>query len=979
MKGKKSSMKQLFTYVGDESYECDPDGRISKNNPRITINCCRAQLCTSGCADALFACLKDTSGGVAGRGRIYWLIPKETAAESKLQAAVENEELEKETKEAEAAILGARVPEEDDDLDDLFNVPVTSMESHPSDILANLTGERRKAMEEIADFAHQVRCELQWRVQKKRSGEFGLVWCGGFKYRAELSLTSKDKAEFVKNGNKAEDWKPKPEWCDENGEIKEEYKCSGDVVMDYWDWEQKFKSNPNTTEIVKSFGRRMKRFFYGECIVMQILHDYLVRTETAKNFKLKRSDCIIRYKFAQIGFEATKLYLQGVNKIVQVANSLVLGGPMTSNDKSNDNSNGKGAIEKRKDTRYISDEDVQKFILIKVGRCFDTPTLRLALQNRRPDGTTIGKKIWETVEYLGDLGILKYTRRARITDADEPRGNSSSNSNSNNSEEKPKVKRGGRQVKVYDVEKLTSDEWEGASNDIILAKLGQLGILKTSYDLINKKKEKEIKIEKESKGDDDSVGEGEEGAEDEASGNRMTVIDITMDDDRSPLNLDVDMPALENEGGMRKESGMGNLGAIGMGMGIGHMMSIDVGDYRGRRGPAARISTGAYGPHRYLGDSPPKRNSRSISPMVSQHMGMRSRSKNREKQQRCKSKGSSSTYASRRDRHRHGHGHIGGHGSKTARTRVQMAMRGSMIRGDNDNTNENANDADSDAEVDPLVERLFMNDNLNRIGIGSVGVGGTSTMPSEKQKRLAFIQKNFNDYKHGQFDTSSSTRPHKQLSQKHWAQSMSILSEENENVMQNENNGDDNNDSQNVDETVSLHESDSGNGSGNSSENGNGTDSARNSEDQSETSDKARSGSSDSDADSTFRGGRGDGDRKVQATQDTNVKSRGGGSKRAIRGRKQATRGRRGGAGRGRVRRRSRANTKSTFAMKLRDRDHDGKTDKKTKAKSRDEQFAETIDDMLNVAVASDASKSGGDNSKPKGKGKDQEKEKEKK
>ena len=47
--------------------------------------------------------------------------------------------------------------------------------------------------------------------------------------------------------------------------------------------------------------------------------------------------------------------------------------------------------------------------------------------------------------------------------------------------------------------------------------------------------------------------------------------------------------------------------------------------------------------------------------------------------------------------------------------------------------------------------------------------------------------------------------------------------------------------------------------------------------------------------------------------------------------------------------------------MKLIERGDDGKTAKKARAKSRDEQFAETIDDMLNVAVASDAIESEGD------------------
>lgn len=333
--------------------------------------------------------------------------------------------------------------------------------------------------------AHQFRCELQYRDVGDK-----LVRFGGWQFKCEISLPAKDRAEFMKQGNKREDWKAKDEWCDENGEIKQEYKCSGDAIIDFWDWKGIFWGSDDTTEIVRCLRRRAPRLLYGQIITLQLVEQYLTRTADGSDFRLQRGDRIIKYKFAEVGCTATKLYLQGLNKIVQVANSFYnIDSPSAI---CNEN------VSSRASKNY-TDEELQRFILVKTERYFNTSKIRLKLQNKKPANMTIGKKIVQIVELLRDLGILTL-QQVKNKGSKAKSGNSSSNSNSNDKSEK-KRSESGRGHTVYECEKLTSSEWSGAANDAILEKLGELGILKSSYDLVNMK----IKVEQELKGSDDDV------------------------------------------------------------------------------------------------------------------------------------------------------------------------------------------------------------------------------------------------------------------------------------------------------------------------------------------------------------------------------------------------------------------------------------------------------------------------------------------
>ena len=128
-------MKDVFIYTGDPHFISDPPGRISKNNPRIVINCARVQLCTSGTADALMSLLKDTSDGVLCRTRVYWLVAEPEDADSKLQAAVENAAMANEQTGG-----GVRAPESD--IESLFNEHVAASDTQLEDILAQMSPQR---------------------------------------------------------------------------------------------------------------------------------------------------------------------------------------------------------------------------------------------------------------------------------------------------------------------------------------------------------------------------------------------------------------------------------------------------------------------------------------------------------------------------------------------------------------------------------------------------------------------------------------------------------------------------------------------------------------------------------------------------------------------------------------------------------------------------------------------------------------------
>ena len=185
--------------------------------------------------------------------------------------------------------------------------------------------------------------------------------------------------------------------------------------------------------------------------------------------------------------------------------------------------------------------------------------------------------------------------------------------------------------------------------------------------------------------------------------------------------------------------------------------------YHGR-GPAARMTTGAYGPHRHLGDSPPKPSGTSVSPRMSIGLNLEMRTGPRN-QNRSKNKRSTRDYQSRREAKRSQAQHLRTHGSKTAQKRVQMAkvraeissMRASQ-GGDNDNTNENENDNDNEDEekMNPLTKDMFFDANLANIGMGSVGVDGAA-LQSQARSRMLQIQQNFAQYEEGKFDTTSTT------------------------------------------------------------------------------------------------------------------------------------------------------------------------------------------------------------------------------
>ena len=369
MKGA-SGMRDTLILLADDSFESDPKGRISSRNPKIRVRCSRAQLVTSGTASAAVGLLKDASGGVLSRGRLSWYRSTEEKCEEKISAAVQHQQNQAKSQENRPRLGGVEA---------MFNEPTAAVEDIGGSSAVNMPAAREQAIDDIALYGHELRCETQWRVKGS-----GIAWVGGMQFQCAVSEPAKDKAEFVKRGHDPANWKPKREWCDETGQIKDCYKSGGDAIVKFWKWEKEFFTSSDTCAIVKSTRNRVFRLVYGDAIGLQIYDFYLERTENGDPFKLQPGDNILLYKYVSIAVKATILYLTGLNELLKVMNSHIIGDPIS--DRSSITF-----------ANYMTDSQLQKYILMNVSRRFDTPSLRIKLQNKKFKDGKIGKKIVQQV------------------------------------------------------------------------------------------------------------------------------------------------------------------------------------------------------------------------------------------------------------------------------------------------------------------------------------------------------------------------------------------------------------------------------------------------------------------------------------------------------------------------------------------------------------------------------------------------------
>ena len=360
----------------------------------------------------------------------------------------------------------------------------------------------------------------------------------------------------------------------------------------------------------------------------------------------------------------------------------------------------------------------------------------------------------------------------RAVDRRKPKSGSNSNSNSNDNS---KGKRGGLTHAAYDVEKLTSDEWAGDRNDKILDLFGKLSILKSKYDLVNEKIIVEIKDENNDDANDDVQGDQDDehlprNKDKEKEKEKIQIkeeVEIDMDTGSHGVQ---NMPSLESGGDDANDIPMSDL------------FSSHNSNARSNR-LRARISTGGvgvankFGPyrgHHYPGDSPPKSQEPSMGFTPNSSGSARGR-------------GKSGIYVSKRDqlttsRNRRNRGR----GRRVRYVRnAQTSLLNDSSDENNENNNENAisdnvneNDNKENSKDDPLVQALYMDDDLNQIGVGAVSVPA-SAAPEQAapavQDRMKRINKNFEMYRKGEFDVSSDTRPPKQLQEKHLPDSEDIF------------------------------------------------------------------------------------------------------------------------------------------------------------------------------------------------------------
>ena len=753
-------MKQMLITGGDPHLSQDPPGRVGPRNPKVVIPVNRSQTCTCGTSDAMVVILGEASGGVLGRGRLLWTVAEVEKTEEKMSAAVQHDKIEKQAR--------LRDEYQVDDFEAMFNEPVVPGSDEIGTLDKRMSTVRAQAIDDMSYYFHELRAEFQYR----EGSDDKLHFWGGLCFKCEVSAPAKDKEDFVSRGHEGTNWKPKPHWCDANGNILDVYKSGSDAVEEYWIWEERFFASEEATKIVKAIRNRVPRLMYGTTISVQMLDYYLERSEERqKAFVLEKGDNILQYKYVKIGCLATMDYLLGVNRMAQVANALILGEISPTID---------NALVTGTRANTFSDEEVQKYILMKMPRNFLTPELRIKLQNKKfKDRSTVGKKIVQQVLKLQDTGVL-VAHDQRIK---QEKSNSNSNSNSN---DKSKKKRGGLKHPVYAVEKKTSDEWMGDRNDAILALFGTLGIMKSKYDEINVKVQDPVEVKSENDDDDGEVdGDLSQGREKDKEKEKS--VEIVMDIDASEAKCSGNaMPSLESGSADESPASLNNSPKPRR---------------RDKRQRAIMLSGspkyGPYGPVHHQGDSPPK--------------PARSRLRSR-------GLGTSATYKSKRNKASKGRG------GRRGRRRGQ---RESIIRGmgDNDNTNENENvgAANEDAAPDDLLAQGLFNDpNLNKIGAASVGAG----LDPALREQLDEISANFDQYQNKEFDVSSRTRSHKQLGKKHLEGVARLLQSEESDDISSDNSSDNASDSARDNDNENANENDNDNDNANNDDNDNDNENA---------------------------------------------------------------------------------------------------------------------------------------------------------